>query len=251
MMEEADMPNPLSRVCSHANIIFEAYPLERNPELLTLAMRIISTWSTLESTVDGCFGAIIGGNAKAAAAIWKTLRSRPAEQTAFRAAAGATQNERYKELTEVLLELLKKAAKTRDIVAHWVWAYTPEVPDAILLMSPEDYFEYNIQFQSNIEQLVTGERNAPIKNPALPKDQIFVYRARDFNEAIERIQRLNYFFHLYRVSLSAPAYAIDGLYNRLCNEPEIATALIRHRKARNAKEAPQQQPEQQPAPPEK
>ena len=61
------MPQPLSRVIPHAGgTIGNAgdYPLERNPNLLRLSMRVMTAWATLETFITSIFVAILGGNAR-------------------------------------------------------------------------------------------------------------------------------------------------------------------------------------------
>ncbi len=74
-------------------------------------------------------------------------------------------------------------AKSRHAVAHHVWAYTNELPDALLLVEPEAYSEIFVNLQKAREQQPTGWI---MIHP--DRSRTMVYRDGDFRQTIENLR---------------------------------------------------------------
>lgn len=226
------MPQPLSRVRSDANVVLcnvGQYPLEDRPELLPLAMRVVSSWATLEHIVAGAFVSMLGSKAEPAVAIYLSLTSTNQQRTSIRAAAKSTLSDDYADLLEVLLGLFHTAGKNRNKIAHYGWGTSPEIEDAVLLAEPKALVEYNLQVKQVIDD---SRRGGDRELPEIPTDKIYVYRSGDFEEAITQIENLSRYFVQFSQMLSIQRHRADEIYDQLSREPEIQAGLDRLRRRR-------------------
>ena len=201
------MPQPLSQICSNANVIFGNAgdrPLLRHPKLGALAMEAIASYSNVENFMLHLFVVLLGGNDALAMDIYLSLETKGPKDAAIRGAAKsrfADDPQKLKLLTAILA-LAKSNALSRDKLAHGVWGDTPNVSDALLLVNPRATI-------------------TPLKY-----EDIFVYKAKDFEDIIKSNDRLCGFGQLFRFILQKHvANTEDALYDQLCMEPEIQEKL--------------------------
>lgn len=245
------MPQPLSRVNPNAGVIIGNagdYPLERNPNLLRLSMRVMTAWATLETFITSIFVAILGDNARLGVAIYSSLIAESAQLPAFRAGADIAleTKPRERELLEAILKIHETLGKDRNKVAHWISGYSPELPEATLLTPPAVLIKLQLDTQAYLDNAMeNGISNAgPAPKPDL--DAIYVYEGSDFESTITQIEQLSGHCLAFRRLLRTSGPVTDLEYDRLCLEPDIAQALARLR----AQKAPPSEPEQpRPTPP--
>jgi hypothetical protein len=249
--ESFAMPQPLSRVNPNAGVVIGNagdYPLERNPNLLRLSMRVMTAWATLETFITSIFVAILGDNARLGVAIYSSLIAESAQLAAFRAGADIAleTRPRERELLEAILRIHKTLGKQRNKVAHWISGYSPELPEATLLTPPAVLIKLQLDTQAYLDNAM--EKGIPSAGPS-PKpdlDAIYVYEASDFESTIAQIERLSGHCLKFRRLLRTSGAVTDHEYDRLSRAPDIAPALARLRAQKTLPSGPQQQP---PTPP--
>jgi hypothetical protein len=208
------MPQPLSRVAPSALVsmgnIGPTYsdPLVERPELAILAVQVIASWSNVEAFMMRLFVSLMGGSTELAATVYLSLEIQSAKSAAINAAADAKLSEPERALLRAILALVKSHQKSRDKIAHWIWGFTQELPDALLLANPKDLIDIPPD-----------------------KDRIFVYRKKDFLDCIAANERLAG----YSMSLAFmfSAYPDSEMYKELCDEL-FAVAEIQERVSRPA-----------------
>ena len=212
------MPERLSNLQSETMIILcnaGDYPLEKRPELLPWAMRIITAWSTLEAFMSGALVKILGANATPAIAMFTAITSTAARKAALRAAAeAALDDNRHKDLFLALMRLFRSAAKERHKIAHWIWGYSPEFSDRVLLAHPAVMVNFDLDEEAG-------------KTPIMDTKKIYAYTKRDFQNITRDIEQLSRHFLGFRHMLAASGEKADELYNQLCNEHQIHEVLLR------------------------
>lgn len=201
------MPQPLSRVSPDA-ILFIANAgeraLEKRPELAILAMESIASWSNVESFFLNMFVELLGGERSIAANIYLSLENQSAKDAAIRSAGETALAEKPDEhrILKSIMKLSKSYAKERNKLAHWVWGFSPQITDGIILVDPK-----------NLSQ-----------NP--DRSKIFVYKERDFEKIISMNDNLCRIGLLFNFILNGhPANMNGELTEKLLKDPVVSEHL--------------------------
>lgn len=219
-------------------------PSLHRPQLALAAMNVIAEWSILESFVMSLFVQMIGDNPKPASAMFASLKSDTAKRDCLRAVANSTlETQQKKDVFEAILKAIKSASKHRNKIVHWIWGYSKDFPDAVLLMRPEDKVRQNVAdlehkavmdkyYQNVLANML--QKKKPPNHPGFSDQGIFIFEKKDFIEASKLIQRAMYLVVTFRFVLmpNHPANQDDKLLKRLLNEPEIRTFLARLKQRR-------------------
>lgn len=225
-------PQPLSRVRPKAEVYVGATgAVNHNPALSQLAGHAIAIWADIENQFGGMLATMLGANAGPAAAMFQSLTSITAQRSAVDAAAQNVLGSKSPEydLFAIITDQAIRASKPRNIFAHWCWAYSPDLPDALLFINPEELLAYDMKAKSSRVpfegRALTGE---------LDRSKILVYREMDIKEAVIALDRASYHVSYIRVLLTPWLLAHDSLkdmrdqlYRTLTTEPEVAEALSR------------------------
>ncbi len=212
---------PLSRVKSTANVSFgEDDTMQKRPELAVLVAECITQFANLESMMGLSLALILHANQKAVLAMYSAFDSRASQMKLLKAAAESELEELHCDIFDVIITLfIKPAMRDRDKFAHWVWGYSRELPDALLLMEPRE----------------KTPLHAAAVNPPSPiawdYSKIFVVKKDDlirvldrFKTAIEmygRFTATNWKYH-------TPELRAEWI-DKLSSEPQIREALIRRK----------------------
>lgn len=201
------MPQPLSRVMPKAGVrIGNAgdRPLLRHPQLATLAIEAIASWSNVENFMLKMFVQLLGGNKSLATNIFLSLENQSAKTAAINAAANTALKEKPDVLVvfKAIMAISKTNEKSRNKLAHWIWGDSPNISDGLLLINPK----------SSIGDL--------------DKSEIYVYKESDFTSIIEANDKLCGYGLLFNFILQDHIANRDGrLIIELKEEPEIKERL--------------------------
>lgn len=220
-------------------------PSYHRPQLALAAMNVIAEWSILESFLMSLFVQMLGDNPRPAAAIFASLTSDSARRAALRALAHVALDgdQQKKDIFEAILNAIKIAGKHRNKIAHWVWGFSKDLPDAVLLMKPEDKVEQNVadlehravmdKYYENVLANMLQKKKPP-EHPGLSDQGIYIFEKKDFSEASRLIQRAMFLTVEFRFMLMPrhPINENDKLLKRLLAEPEIRTHLALQEKRR-------------------
>ena len=186
--------------------------MQTNEHLARLAMECIATWSTVESWMLNFYINLAGGNKSDSAAMFLALDSSSAKSNALTPFIQKL-DVRYQRLYAAVLKLLRSRQKSRDKLAHWVWGYSAELPDSLLLADPRVMVTVDKTVHSYL--LILAEN-------------VFVYREADFRKIIQNNEELaGYGFKLAWIISGHIANRDDRLYVKLCQEPSIREILNR------------------------
>lgn len=203
-------------------------PLLRHPQLASLALEAIASWSNVEAYLLKMFVQLVGGNDTLAADIYLSLAGDGPKKAAINTAAESMLDQAHLDVFQAILEIADINSKARHKLAHWTWGDSDGLPDALLLVDPR----------------------AMIKNLVDSRD-VYVYREADFRQIIDANDRLCGYTQLLQAILEEHPTNADGrLFQRLSWEPEIEERLNRQkaRRARLTPAAPLPQPPAQTSP---
>jgi len=203
------MPQPFLRVVPKGGSVMIHTPEDpifpKCPDLSLLALSAIASWSNVDLALLRVFMQLMGGPESMSASIYVALGGQTAKNAAIHAAARSALSARPNEyaLLKALLKLAKTNQKFRDKLAHWVWAYSPALPDALLLMDP-------MRNYGNLH-----------------KKDILAFTASDFEPYIAANKRLqNYCGQLeFVIAVPQPTAKRQSIFKRLNESPEVKAAL--------------------------
>lgn len=232
------VPNPISRVKPNASVFIgggDCSPSIQRPALALLAMRVLSDWSLLESHMASLFVKMIGTNPRPAAAMYAELSGAAAQKAAFKGLASAVLSRQEYDVFLAILDLFTSAAKERGKIAHWTWGYSPALPDAVLLGDPRALSELHVQLSEVTGTRLAewpqagGQRAPEHQRLEPPRDKIYVWTERDFQDVIDRIQHLMQIIHQFSfVLIRYHMVNEDGRqFSALLADPLVGQALRR------------------------
>jgi hypothetical protein len=216
-------PQPLSSVRRDVRIIAGACATIFRPSLARLAAEAIAHWADIESQFGGILVTMLGTQAPPASAMFFALTSSSAKWSALGAAAEVALGEgsRDLEMLEVVIEQAKKAALHRNRFAHWCWAHSPDIPDALLFIDPEALVAHDI---------ASGTHQAPHNGRGLlatiDRAKVYVYREKDLTEAVKSLDDVSYC--VSRSSDRAHPSNADGAARRTRAAISISSSSPRH-----------------------
>ena len=171
------MPQLLSRVNPRAGVILansglKPTPVEARPRLALHAMETIASWSNVEMFMLRAYVKLAGGSKSKAARLFVKLDTNRAKSQALLGLSEEFSDEGQR-LFAKLLKWIKSNQKQRDKIAHWVWGYSPDIENGLLLHDPRQ-FALDDEFDVDI-------------------DQTYIYYENDFTELIHSNYKLALF----------------------------------------------------------
>jgi hypothetical protein len=238
---EPDFPDmqPLSRVRPNAPIATGPDGVfNMNPQLATLIAECIAEWAEIEYVLGLVLALILGTEARGALAMYLALSNFNAQIASIETAAEVELSGPEEECVAAVCMLARSGYKERNKLAHWCWGYTHEIPDAFLLLQPED----------KILNLIDGLSTPPVHRD-FDKSRIFVVRKGDMESIQQMLKRVRDFAGRLTGVLNAKQPAVRALQcQQLSNEPQMVEALSRLRgRRKNNQEAPEPPPRSGPS----
>ncbi|MGH9436691.1 MAG: hypothetical protein ACRD22_02045 [Terriglobia bacterium] len=204
------------------------------PKLALAAMNIIAKWSVLEGFLSQLFVNMLGSNPYPGAAIYQALTSAAAQDAAFRAiAAIATKDSSQdeKDIFEAILKLVKNTRQRRNKIAHWVWGYSEDIPDGVLLCDPSKIMQFQVNLADATRRKEMHEIGSLFREI---RKEIFVYYQTDFQDISQAIQlRINQADDLRKLLMVRPFPEVAAQrLQLLLDQPEVLSGVCRLRKRR-------------------
>ena len=233
---------PLSRVKPNAVTLWGMHDtMAKRPKLAVMIAHCITQWSEVEIHLGALLTIILHANEKAAMAMYAGVENRAAQLRLIDAAAEASlPTEHYSVISMLLTTIVRPATKERDRLAHWVWGYTDELPDALLIAEPEHTLK-------SLMEVLNNQHKSPGKDVPVNFDKIHVVREGDLIRTLKRfwIAKDNIRLAMGTAwELNTPTTRAE-LLRQLSNVPEIRAGLIRQAEARQKTQAtPQPSPPQ-------
>lgn len=113
-------------------------PAQYRPALAVRAMEVIAEWSLLEGKVADLFVSMAGGASPEAAIVFSTIQGQAGQREAIRAISKFNiEEQRYRDLVEVALDIYSRSSRLRNKLAHWVWGFAQNMEDCLLLADPK------------------------------------------------------------------------------------------------------------------
>ena len=218
---------PLSRVRPKADVVWgEEGVMSRQPKIAIKIAECISEWVEIETILGLFLGVLIDADAKAALAIYSSLENRKAQFRILKAAAAAKLPQAHFDVfTAVLAASVTPAMRQRDKYAHWCWAYSPQIPDALLLGQPDQ--KLSLHFAA----IHSGDSVGGYKRPRVQMNasKIFVVREPDVDRTLLQLRQAKNWLALLNGSVWSKndQQERDEFRRQLSSEPQIRAAMDR------------------------
>lgn len=217
---EGFMPQPISRVLSDAELIIGARSVGTRPELAVLVAEAIGIWSEVESRLGSILAFMLTANAVAVSAMYNEL-SAQAQRAILLAAARSTLSADDNLLFRAVVKQVTSSAKDRHKLAHWLWGWSPQLPDALLLCDPAYMRDY-IAFAEENKELEAKNRY-----PRFDWDHTFVYRKADFDAIISTMMKVFSYVDCLRAVVDPAHFAGERARLQLLSVPLIHQEIDR------------------------
>lgn len=218
------MPQPLSRVKKKAEVEVNQGGLMAHPNFALMVMRVIATWSFIDSTLAGLLVGIMKADIAAGAAMYQALTGSEARRTVLLAAVDSNQPEWQQLLLRAVLKAIKPSRDQRNDFAHSVWASSKQLPDALLLIPPDANAELIVR-RRKIEDIYMSDAHVPDedRNPDFDRDKIQVWREKDFSQAVASASEAAHLTDSLSYAIGEHRHEIRR--RMLLNEPLVQQAL--------------------------
>ncbi len=169
------MPQPLPKVKRHASFVISSSLGTDRPILAPYIVDVIATWASVEVWLGSCLARVLGASAETGIAMFTALNSGTAQRDVIRAVARSELKGDDLTLFLAVLNVALDTAKPRNIIAHGVWALSPQIPEGVLLIPPRTYLDWQ------------GKEVAGKGEGHIDTSTVLVYKEKDFQEIVQRI----------------------------------------------------------------
>jgi hypothetical protein len=230
---------PLSRVRSNAAIFFGINnAMSERPKVAVKIAECIAEWSDLETLLALFLSLMLNTETDTVLAMYSAIENRAAQLRMLEAAIAAKLPVGQSEVAlAIILEFVRPAMKERDRLAHWVWGYSPDLPDALLITPPSE------KSATHLKAL------KPFRPPKFNRDEIFVVTEADLTRTLGRIREAaDYVARVATIvgNLTPHAGMRAESLQTLSSEPRVREAVSRlQRPTKNSPEGSSQTPSTQ------
>lgn len=175
-------------------------------------MECIASWSNVEASMMQIFVELAGGSAAAATAIYLAFENASAKTTVIETLARRNLPTDERSILTAMLKIAKSQQSERDKLAHWLWGYSEELPDALILVDPRELAKH----RETQEALISL------------RSKYYVYTESDFSKQKAANDRLRgYAQTLLFILRDFPAGRKVEQVAALLAEPEVASMARR------------------------
>ena len=116
--------------------------IKNRPALAAHIGTIAAMWSQIEATLGLIFSQLLGSHAVVGTAMYLSIISEQARDSAMKAAANEKLPAELKDKFEVLMSELKGPRKTRNKIVHGLWAISDHHEDCLILIDTRKMIRY-------------------------------------------------------------------------------------------------------------
>jgi len=232
---------PASNIKWNENYFFGSDTLISKSAHGAIVAAVIAGWSATEAHLGRTFATLIGAKQPVTMRMYAAARSFEVQSDLLKAAVDEILSKRDADLFDAALAVLRKTVRYRNQFAHWIWGASadPSV-DALLLVEPRTFWHLTAA------QIKYGKRNrlgyfeSLFSQPRLRREDIWVYRLSDLEEAHEHINRAFRIAEALRQFVSSKGERRRVIYRWLTSEADIQTELSRKTQKRQQPSRPPQ-----------
>jgi hypothetical protein len=129
---------PLSTVAQKLKdpIMIGPHTFVKRPELACLVCEIITGWAKVEGCLSLVFARYTHARVDIATDVYNNVEGFRSQDQMLDGAARATLSGDDYLLYQATMKFVKRQYSVRNEMAHWLWACTDDLPDALIIMEP-------------------------------------------------------------------------------------------------------------------
>lgn len=200
----------------------------KRPHQAMKVARCISEFSNLETMLPVTLAFMLSADAETTFSMWSSLENRSAQLRLIDAAAESQLEDDYHDCWIVLsTKYIRAVMKERDKLAHWVWGYTDELPDTLLLTEPIQKARAQWKMTSVV----------PVVPTPVSREGVFVVTDGDLDRIFKRIDDASVLLEMFMKTIwpSCPAALRAQYHHELCIEPRFDLLLQDHKAQKNGR----------------
>lgn len=159
-----------------------------NPELADLARKQIAYWAHCEFALTSLMCVLVPQDFETVAAMFAEVKSGPVRRVVMDVAAGRLSSDQ-KQVYEDVMDAIEPVEAQRHKFAHWLWAFHPNEPHALLLIDPRILTRFHARTVAVARAHPLGPLNDPTfldrVFPHLSHRNVEVYRRRELTRLAE------------------------------------------------------------------
>jgi len=177
-------------------------------------------------------GALLGSKSEAAVALFLSIRNARAQKEAVSAAANVSISGEHLDALEAVLSLYSSIGKQRHELAHGIFGFSDELPDAVLWIESQKMSHFLIEsYHKEKNNIQTSDPHGRLKS------NLFVYRRKDLLESLDYLNQL-WWATFYIMCATKDGFSIAPESRKLLEMPLVAKEISRIQQGRkNSPEA--------------
>jgi len=178
---DLDGMQPLSRIKPDARINWGIGSRSKRPALASKIAQYIANWAEIDMNLGQMLGFILQSNERAALAIYSSLNNRSAQLRMVKAAAEAALSRHDADIILAIIRVdVNPTMKYRDKMAHWVWGYSDDLPNDLLVSDPNS-LRIDLSSALSSQTFVTK----------LKPNGLFVLTEKDLDNSLQRLSEVH------------------------------------------------------------
>lgn len=194
----------------------------------------IATWSEVEVALGHVLARLLGAEAGTVAAMHAALNGFEPRADSLEAAARVRLPPDDADLFQATMSVIRRAAVRRHEFAHRLWGHCAELPEALLLVDPKDYWRPAGIIHEAVTRLDPDSWHRDVGVPGvINPEHVMVYRYSDVVDAQKEVQMAIHYANclsIMAIPVHLPQEAHAELRHRLLYKPQIRSALDKLRR---------------------
>jgi hypothetical protein len=225
------MPKPLSEIYPTAFMQFDPDAILENEELAARVAAVLNESNNLELELGYSLTRLLKTQPLVGVGIYQAVYTGSLKRNVLLLAGEQALSPIEQAIFATLVDLVKGIGERRNKIAHAIWGWSAQVPDALLAIQPLDLLKYGVHWREFDPDTDPYE---VIQEPLSAKD-VQVYVQQDFTELMSDILAIGVLFETFWAWKHQGSVVNDKSYRKLSSRPEIHAKLSRLQKGRKKK----------------
>ena len=229
------MPQPLSRVKPNADLSVGPLDLP-GKELAKDVAAVIGCCSYLEATLGECLAHLIKSKPSLGVVIFQSLVSTTSKLAVLKGVISHVLTGYERDILLCLVQLASRAISRRNEIAHGLWGSSPDIPDALVLMSTSAHLDVEVRRLTSIKR-----KRFDKELFALYRSKMQIYKKQDFDNIFHDLlvaaRQIEHFWSLKRAKSLLPG----AMRSWISTSPHLQEELRRLREGRKKSASTPQQ----------
>lgn len=197
------MSTPIDHVNKSAKILFVGSYFDDASSPAASMMETIATWSYIQSNITLIFSRMLRADLSVGTALFDQFQTAQARRKAIIATSKTVLPIWQTLALEAVFDATDKSMKARNAFAHQIIGYSPDIPKAILLVSPEEVTAVEVSRRTGPHpDTKSGEL---LTAKPIDRSKVYVWTTEDLRSALLEAAAAELMFELLRHIVGHPS----------------------------------------------